>query len=133
MYLPLGSSSEDRRVQVPPHFDPHIEIVGSAVIAQTLPPLEDIAKGSTAFPGGRVERLKGRVPKHDSRLRGVKRGKIRGAPVKPHQRIHGQIRGQGTRVPEPGIALVIQKTYGKARVDRGLIGIRRRAGDVILS
>src|SRR5205823_4702312 len=71
------------------------------------------------------------VAESKSRLRVIRRRKKRRAANVAERSFRGQVRRNRSRIFDPRIALMIEKLNAEAGINRGLIGIVGRPGDLI--
>ena len=129
--LSVGIGPENRSVAVVPDFHSPLEDVIGVHVAHVVLELVEIAVRSENRTAGRVEGQKKAVAESHGRL-GVVDGGEKGRAANVAERsVRNKVRRNGARIFHAGVALVIEKLYRKAGINRRLVGIGQRPGHLV--
>src|SRR5579884_1506997 len=129
--FPVWACSEIGGVSIQAEFASELPLVLAGSERKILRELKKIAEGRLHRSCRRIERLEQTVIKFQCRIGLIRRRKRRCRANDAEDRLEAESRRNGTHVGSGHIALTVYVTHAEAGIEHRLIGIRRRAGEIV--
>ena len=128
---PVGVRSKNRGIAVESQFRAPFEGMRAVRVDHVVFELVDVPVGTEDGPVGGIETFKKTVAEGKGWLSVVAGDEKRRAADVTQIRLIAEVWREGARIFYGGIALVIEELHAKIGIDRGLIGVGDRAGNLI--